>query len=96
MFKKREKEIKKHHELYWFTLPQGLRLVLCQQAKSFTKKITRLVKYNTNTLAPRKSTLHPTTHKTLAPSKTKLQSATHNLLHPIIVMNTMQKPTSQI
>jgi len=35
---RRGKERLRHKILYWFTLPQGLRPVLCQLAKSSTKK----------------------------------------------------------
>jgi len=42
--KNREEEIK-NTDLSWFTLPQGLRLVLCKLAKISTKKIARSV-YN--------------------------------------------------
>jgi len=32
------KKDQEHKDLYWFTFPQGLRSVLCQLAKSSTKK----------------------------------------------------------
>jgi len=32
------KKDQEHKDLYWFTLPQGLRPVLCQLTKSSTKK----------------------------------------------------------
>jgi len=35
---RREKERSKNTDLYWFTLPQRLRAVLCQLAKSSTKE----------------------------------------------------------
>jgi len=61
-----QEERKKDQErkiLSWFTLPQGLRPVLCKLAKIPTKKILKisLTQYNTCTpqanLAPRKQTL---------------------------------------
>jgi len=32
------KKDQEHKDLYWFTLPQGLHPILCQLAKSSTKK----------------------------------------------------------
>jgi len=43
--RKRDQE---YRDLYRFALPQGLRRVLCQQAKNSTKKITKIssIQYN--------------------------------------------------
>jgi len=71
-----------HQDLYWFTLPQRLRPVLCQQTKSITKKIKRSIQYNSKVLTPRKTILHNTAHNNLAPYKSTLHPLAHNLLHP--------------
>jgi len=45
------KKDQEHKILSWFTLPQGLRLILCKLAKISTKKISKisLTQYNTCT-----------------------------------------------
>jgi len=62
---KRDQE---HQDLYWFTLPQGLRSVLCQQAKNSTKDQQDQSNTMSITLVPRKTTLHPVAHKSLHPT----------------------------
>jgi len=71
----REKRDQEHQDLYWFTLPQGLRPVLCQQAKNSTKDQQDQSNTMSITLAPSKTTLHP---------------VTHNPLHPITTVNIVE------
>jgi len=71
--RKRDQE---HQDLYWFTLPQELRLVLCQQAKNSTKRITN-INLNTKSI-------------TLAPDKTTRHTAAHSSLHPTTVVNNVE------
>jgi len=40
-----EKRDQEHQDLYWFTLPQGLRPVLCQKVKNFSKLSTTSMQY---------------------------------------------------
>jgi len=59
------KKDQEHKILNWFTLSQGLRPVLCQLAKSSTKKITKIRFTQITTLATHKQPLLPTVNNLL-------------------------------
>jgi len=64
MRQEERKKDQEHKILSWFTLPQGLRLILCKLAKIFTKRSPRLVLHNTILLLA-VHTLLPAVHTVL-------------------------------
>jgi len=62
------KKDQKHKILSWFTLPQGLRPVPCQQAKISTNQDHQDQFTTVQTLASRKNPLLPTISNLLNPS----------------------------
>jgi len=74
-----QKRDQEHQDLYRFTFLKGYVQSFANKQVIPLKRSPRSVQYNTITLAPRKSTLHPTTHSLLHPTAAIKQCRT--LLH---------------
>jgi len=74
-----QKRDQEHQDLYRFTFLKGYVQSFANKQVIPLKRSPRSVQYNTITLAPRKSTLHPTTHSLLHPTTAIKQCRT--LLH---------------